>query len=108
MPVNLKDLVILNKNSADYHRIINGISKYDTVNLLQKANMTKERSIVKVKQLQQNITTYKIGEEIITFSNIEVEKHKFQQYKNATPIYHADSANIEVSNMVPFGKRRFK
>ena len=51
MPVNLKDLVILNKNSADYHRIINGISKYDTVNLLQKANMTKERSIVKVKQL---------------------------------------------------------
>ena len=50
-PVNLKDIVILNKNSADYHRIINGISKYDTVNLLQKANMAKERSIVKLKQL---------------------------------------------------------
>ena len=51
MPVNLKNIVILNENSADYHHIINGISKYDTVNLLQKANMTKERSIVKAKQL---------------------------------------------------------
>ena len=51
MPVNLKDVAILNKKSADYHRIINGISKCDTVNLLQKANMTKERSIVKVKKL---------------------------------------------------------
>ena len=43
MSVNLKNIVILNISSADYHRVINEISKCDAVNLLQNANLTKER-----------------------------------------------------------------
>ena len=37
MPMNLGDIAYLNINSADYRCIINGISKSQAVNLLQKA-----------------------------------------------------------------------
>ena len=40
--------------------------------------------------MKKNITT--LGKEIITFSNIEVEKHKLHQYQNPISIYNV---NIE-------------
>ena len=45
--------------------------------------------------------------EIITFGNIEVEKHKFHQHKSPISIYDVNVDGIVVSNRVPFGKKRF-
>ena len=46
-----------------------------------------------------------MSKEIITFSNIWVEKHKFHQRKNPISVY---DVNIDrnVSNKVPFGKKK--
>ena len=45
---------------------------------------------------------------IITFGDIEAEKHTFQQYKNPNLINDVDISKIVVSNSVPFGKEGFK
>ena len=50
----------------------------------------------------------KMGREIITFSDIEVKKHKFHQYTNPISINDLDITKIVVSNKVFFGKRGFK
>ena len=39
MSLNLSDIDILNINGADYRCIINGICKYEAVNLQQKADL---------------------------------------------------------------------
>ena len=49
-----------------------------------------------------------MSNEIITFGNIETEKHKFHQDKNPISIYDVDINKIIVSNKVPFGKKDFK
>ena len=49
-----------------------------------------------------------MGKEIITFIDIEVEKHKFHKGKSQISI---DDVNVDrrvVSNRVPFGKKGFK
>ena len=40
------------------------------------------------------------------FGNIEVEKHKFHQYKSAIWINKKDISKIVLFNRVPFGKKR--
>ena len=42
----------------------------------------KKRSIIKTKNYKNNIAIYRMGKEVIRFGNIEVEKHKFHQYKS--------------------------
>ena len=42
MFINLSDFAILHIHGADYHFIINGISKSEAVNLLQKVDLNKE------------------------------------------------------------------
>ena len=59
-------------------------------------------------KLKEVITIYKMGKEIITFSNIEVEKHKFHQHKSPISIYDLNLDRIVVSNRVAFGKSGFK
>ena len=49
-----------------------------------------------------------MGKEIITFSNIEVEKHKFHQDKSPISIHDLNVYRIVVSNRVAFGKKCFK
>ena len=49
-----------------------------------------------------------MGKEIITFSNIEVEKHKFHQHKSPISIHDLNLDRIAVSNRVAFGKSDFK
>ena len=39
------------------------------------------------------------------FGNIEVEKHKFHQYKNPISIYDGNIDRVVVSNKVPFYKK---
>ena len=48
-----------------------------------------------------------MGKEIITFSNIEVEKHKFHQHKSPISIHDLNLDRIVVSNRVAFGKSGF-
>ena len=48
MPVNLRDIAILNIKGSDYHCIICLISKNEAINLLQNANLTKVINLKKV------------------------------------------------------------
>ena len=46
-----------------------------------------------------------MGKEIITFRDIEVEKHKFHQCKNAILINNADISKIAASSSVSFARK---
>ena len=50
-----------------------------------------------------------MGKEIITLADIEVEKHKFHQYKNPISINDVDISKTVVSfgSRVPFGNKGF-
>ena len=67
------DIAILNINDADYRCIINEISKRDTVKVLQNGDLTEERGVLKKRKKIDSI--HKMGKIIITFGDIEVEKH---------------------------------
>ena len=54
------------------------------------------------------MTIYKMGEEIITFGDVEVEKHKFHQHNNPISMYDVSTDKAEVSNRAPYGKEGFK
>ena len=66
----------------------------------------KESNIIKIKKDKKFIAVNKIGKEIATFGNTEVEKHKFHQWKS--PIWKMivkDISKKVVSDRVPFGKK---
>ena len=43
MSINLSDIAVLRIKSADYHCIINGISKSEVINLMQNIDLTEKR-----------------------------------------------------------------
>ena len=49
-----------------------------------------------------------MGQEIITFGDIRVEKQKFHQCKNLVLVYDVNIGRIVVSKKVPFGKKGFQ
>ena len=49
-----------------------------------------------------------MGEEFITFGNIEIEKQKFHYRKSPISIYDEDINKTVISNKVAFGKKGFK
>ena len=51
MSINLNPLVILNIHGIDYRWIMNRISKSEAVNLLQDADLSKKKLILKLKKL---------------------------------------------------------
>ena len=64
MPSNLSDIAIINIKGSGYRCIISFISKNEAINLIQ------------------NLCSYiKIGKEILTFGNIEIEKYKIYHYR---------------------------
>ena len=64
--------------------IISGISKSETINLMQNINFAKKKeNIIKYKKL---LSHTKMGKEIFMFGDIETEKNKFYHYKN--PIFY--------------------
>ena len=82
MSINLSDIAILNIKGSDYRCMISLISKNKTLKLIQNADLTKKPNIIKHK----NLFSYtKMGEAILTFGNIEIEKNKF--YHTNTPIF---------------------
>ena len=42
MSINLEDIAILSIRGVDYHFVINGISKYEAINLLPNADLSKK------------------------------------------------------------------
>ena len=49
-----------------------------------------------------------MDKEITKFGDIEVEKHKFHQYKSPNSIKNVDISKTVVSKSVSFGKKGFK
>ena len=42
MPIKLSDIAIFNIKGSDYCRIISLISKYETINLIENADLTEK------------------------------------------------------------------
>ena len=73
--INLNNISISNINGADYHCIINGISKSVALNLLKKCWFAHiKRSIIIYKSF---FTIYKVGKKIKMFGITELETTNF-------------------------------
>ena len=55
IPVNLNNIAILNISGVDFC-IVNEIAKSEAVNLLQNADFTEERTIIKINKFRKIIT----------------------------------------------------
>ena len=49
-----------------------------------------------------------MGNEILTFGDIEIEKHKFQRCKNSIFLEDVEIDNILVSNNISSSKKNYK
>ena len=101
MSMNFSDIAILSIKGSDYHCIISLISKNESINLMQIADLTEKIEHYKLK------VYIKMEKAIIKFGDIEIEKQKFFQYKTHISIKNIDTDNIVVSNKASFGKKRF-
>ena len=80
--MNLSTIAILNIKGSDYCCFISLTSKNEAINLMHNADLTKKQNIIKHKKLLSRI---KMGKEILTFRNIEIEKNKY--YRNKIPVH---------------------
>ena len=72
MDVNLTNIALLIIKKANYCCIISGISKSETINVLQNIDLTgKKRNIINYKNFPSHM---KMGKEILTFDDLETEK----------------------------------
>ena len=102
--MNLSDIAILKIKSSDYRCIISLISKSEAINLMQNADLTKKsRTLSSIKNLLLYI---KMGKEILTFGNIEIEKNKFSRHKIPILGGDVDIEKVLVSNKILFGKKK--
>ena len=72
MSMNLSNIAILNIKGSDYRCIVGLISKNEAINLMQNTDLTKKPNIIKHKNLLSHV---KMGKEILTFGDIEIEKN---------------------------------
>ena len=49
----------------------------------------------------------KMGKEILTFSDIEIEKNKFYRYKSPILLEDVDIENVLVSGKISFGEKSY-
>ena len=72
MSIKLSDIAILNIECSDYRSIISLISKNEAINLMENADLNKKKgNVLNIK----NLFSYtKMGKEILTFDDIEIEK----------------------------------
>ena len=69
--------------------------------LMQNTTWTeKSEKFLKHKNLLSHI---KMGKEILTFGNIEIEKSKFYRHKNPVPIRGVVIEKVLASNKIYFG-----
>ena len=96
--MNLNDIAVLSIKRADYRCLISGISKNEAINLIQNADLTeKSGSLQNIKKLFSYI---KMGKEVLTFGDIEIEKNKFYRYKNLVPLRDVNIEKVLVSNKI--------
>ena len=80
--VNLSNIAILTICNIDYCCIVTEITKYKAKSVMQKIDLTeKSQNIIK----QKNLSHIKVGGEVLTFGDIENEKHKYFYCKS--PIF---------------------
>ena len=87
MSMNLTDIAIFNIPGCDYRYIISLISKNESINVMQNADLFEKWShkhnvkcwfIRKKLNIIKHLLSYiKMGKEILTLEDIEIEKNKF-------------------------------
>ena len=104
MSVYLGDIGILNIKGSDYCCIITEISKSEAINSMQNTDLTKKSwKTIKQKNL---LPCVKLGKEVLTFGDIEIEKNKFSCKKIPIFLKDADIKKVLVSNKIPFGGKK--
>ena len=76
MSLNISHIAILNIKGSDYCCIISLISKNETINLMENADLTKGK-LIKHKKI-----IFILSKKILTFGDIEIAKTEF--YHNKT------------------------
>ena len=71
MSESLSDISSLNIKGSDYQCIISLISKNKAIKLMQKADLTGKNGIL--YNIKNSFSYIKIGKEILTFGNIQIE-----------------------------------
>ena len=96
----------IDAKGSDYHCIFSLISKNEAIKLMQNADLTeKTGALSNIKNL---LSCIKMGEKIIKFGDIEVEKNKF--YCHETPIFKkdVDIEKVLVSSKISFSEKTCK
>ena len=106
MFMNLSDIAILNIKVFDYRCIIREISKSKAINLMQYADFTEKKgNIIKHKH---SLSQIKMGKEILTFWDIEIDKRNFYRHESPTFLKDVDIEKVLVSNRISFGEKNYK
>ena len=105
MSINLSNIAILNIKASNYRRIISLISKNEAIKLMQSADLTEKNEILNIKNLFLHM---KMGKEILTFCNIEIEKNKFYCHKTPIILGDVDIEKVLVSKKISFGEKNYK
>ena len=103
MSLKLSDIGILNIQGVYYGCIISGISKSEAINIIPNTDLTKKGNITKHENLLPHV---KMGKDISTFVNIEIEKNKFYSHKSPISLKDADIKKVSVSDKIPFGEKK--
>ena len=78
MSVNLSDIVISNIKGSNYRFIISLISKNETTNLLQNADLNEKIRALSIKKIWFILKVYiKMERTVIKFDDIKIPKQKF-------------------------------
>ena len=78
MSVNLSDIVISNIKGSNYQFIISLISKNETTNLLQNADLNEKIRALSIKKIWFILKVYiKMERTVIKFDDIKIPKQKF-------------------------------
>ena len=83
MSMTVTNIAILNFKGCDCRCIIGSISKNEPINFNAKCQFNrKKRNIIKNKK---SLSRIKMGKEILTFGDVEIQKNKF--YPSKTSIF---------------------
>ena len=83
MFVNLNNIAILNIKCSNYRCIISLISNNEAMNLMQNADLNEKSGAL--QSIKNWFSYIKVGNQFLTFEDIEIEKRKFYHHK--TPIF---------------------
>ena len=91
----------INIYGVNYRCTVNGISKSETVYLLQNTDLSQKSGT-----WWNNFSLS--CRKLIVFGNIEIKKLKFHHHKNLTLLEDVDINNIQVCSMVSSDEKTYK